>query len=258
MKKKTKTKTKPVSFVAMVGFVVVVIAIGGIGTLWVKKVKENSITATRFPLTVISVKETGKKYAITGEYPIFSDELTVLNNTVEKSVKDHINEFIKIASTNWDDRVAMAQSEKEKPQEPFQCMISWEPQQMNDRYISVVVRMYQYTGGANGEDIIMTFNYDVTQKKYVTLSDLYPGQGDILTMISSYAKEDLLSQHQNEIFKGEFMRDMIDEGTKPTADNFSKFTFDDTFVTLYFPKYQVAPGVYGEQKVSVPRALTGK
>jgi hypothetical protein len=48
---------------------------------------------------------------------------------------------------------------------------------------------------------------------------------------------------------------LLEEGTAPRAGNFSLFTFDETGLTFHFPKYQVAPGSYGNLAVRLPRTL---
>lgn len=252
MKKKSHKRSRSISLFWLFGIIIVCV----IGFFWVTSVRQNSITATRFPMVIMSLNQTGKKYAVSGEYPLFSNDVAPLNDAIKKTVNDSVTEFVKTASTNWDQRMANAQSEAEKPKDPFQYLMSWTPEQINTRYVSVVLRSQAYVGGANMVDTIFTFNYDVTRKAFITLGDLYPNEKDPLTLISSYAKDDLTSQFKDDIAKGQFPTDMITEGTKPTEENFSRFTFTDTFVTFYFPKYQVAPGAYGEQKVVVPRALT--
>jgi hypothetical protein len=251
MKKKSQNHSQ-----SMTVWVFVAIIICIVGFFWVRNVRQNSITKTRFPMAVMSLDQAGKKYTVSGEYPLFSSDVPPLNDAIEKTVNDSTGEFIKTAGANWDERMANAQSEEEKPKDPFQYDMTWAPDQINARYVSVVLRSQAYEGGANMVDNVFTFNYDVAQKKFVTLGDLYPNEKDALTFVSNYAKDDLLNQYNSEIVKGEFPKDMILEGTKPTEDNFSRFTFNDIFVTFYFPKYQVAPGVYGEQKVEIPRAVS--
>jgi hypothetical protein len=45
---------------------------------------------------------------------------------------------------------------------------------------------------------------------------------------------------------------MIDAGTAPTLENYQVFTFTNDMLTIYFGEYQVAPYVYGPQKVEFP------
>ncbi len=81
----------------------------------------------------------------------------------------------------------------------------------------------------------------------MTLADLFLGVPDYLKKIANFAKQSLVgSLGQDDV-------EMIEAGTKPTNENFKNFVFNDDMVLLYFEKYQVAPGVAGEQKVFVPR-----
>jgi hypothetical protein len=44
------------------------------------------------------------------------------------------------------------------------------------------------------------------------------------------------------------------EGTAPTAENYQNFTFTENILTIYFPKYSVAAGAFGELHVDIPRS----
>lgn len=48
--------------------------------------------------------------------------------------------------------------------------------------------------------------------------------------------------------------EMLEEGTAPTLENYKNFTFNQDSLTIYFQKYQVAPGASGSQKVVLYRS----
>lgn len=47
-------------------------------------------------------------------------------------------------------------------------------------------------------------------------------------------------------------QEMIHEGTEPIPENYDLFTISDKGLTIYFEKYQVAPGSAGSQAVLIP------
>ena len=47
---------------------------------------------------------------------------------------------------------------------------------------------------------------------------------------------------------------MIQEGTTPDAENFSRFSLTPAGIRFYFPPYQVAPWAAGMQPVDIPLA----
>ena len=139
------------------------------------------------------------------------------------------------------------------PAQSFYFSSSWEPRQINDRYISVIVRIDYFDGGANGTSLLKTFNYDVANGRMLSLTDLFPGVTDSLQQISKLAIEQLTSSAQS-ASGGNASIDMINTGAAPTADNYANFMFSDDVVTIYFPKYQAGPGYFGEQNVSIVRS----
>jgi hypothetical protein len=44
---------------------------------------------------------------------------------------------------------------------------------------------------------------------------------------------------------------MIEGGTDPTEENYKEFTFDADSITLYFQRYQVAPGAAGSIEITI-------
>jgi hypothetical protein len=116
--------------------------------------------------------------------------------------------------------------------------------------VSFIIRFDSYAGGANGNQEIQTFNYDISEHKIMTLADLFPGKTDYLTSIASTIRSQLAQTMSNNS-NGNAPTDMLDAGTEPTIDNFKDFTFDHYTATFYFPKYAVAPGSFGEQHADI-------
>jgi len=48
---------------------------------------------------------------------------------------------------------------------------------------------------------------------------------------------------------------MIDYGTAPVPENFKNFNFNSYGLTIYFQRYQVAPGAAGSLTVMIPEAV---
>ncbi|NMC35669.1 DUF333 domain-containing protein [Candidatus Beckwithbacteria bacterium] len=200
-------------------------------------------------VTVQSKKETSELYTIDVEYPLFSSAKNLSEN-IEDFVEKSISDFKQASSENWQERKANATPDEnlgEYPDQPFTLEMSWQPQQLNEQYISFVLRSESFTGGANPDDLITTYNYDMVNHKEVVLTDLFPDQKNYLETISNYARTtlgDQLNMGQND---NPNLEEMFTEGTKPEEKNFSKFTFNDQAITFYFPVYQLGPRDLGEQ-----------
>ncbi len=211
-----------------------------------------------FPLTIVNVNEAeGRLYEIKVSYPSFPSLPESFDSLIRSFVEANIETFKVAARDSMEARIAtLPEAEREKfVSEPFYLLVSWTPAQISDNYVSFVVRVYAYEGGANGREELATFNYDVKKRKEVTLRDLFPEEGDgYLEKVSKASRESLLGVLG---FGGEseFALGMLEEGTKPTEENFRHFTFTDDAVIIYFEKYRVAPGSFGEQRVAIPRVI---
>ena len=114
------------------------------------------------------------------------------------------------------------------------------------------MRYDMYTGGSGGLQDLKTFNYDISNNKPVVIADLLGNRSDYLQYLSDTAREQL-RQSQTEGSSWYTPGEMLTSGTEPVLENFSNFTFTDNSITVYFPKYAVAPGSFGEQEISIPR-----
>jgi len=130
----------------------------------------------------------------------------------------------------------------------FPFYTSWTPVQVNEDYISFVLRLGGYLGGAHDFHAIASFNYDVKGKSEVALRDLFPNDPNYLKTISNFARKELRAK-----FGKNANEDMLLAGTEPTLENFSVFTILPDSTTFYFGEYQVAPYALGESKVALPR-----
>lgn len=213
-------------------------------------VQQSQLQIQEVQLVVTTAKESNEYYAITAEYPQFEGVAPIFNQTIQKVVFDAIADHKQQSEANQKYLANMDASEGREPRtsEQYELYVRYEQDQINRQYISFVMRIGGYTGGAHGYQNVITFNYDVANKKILSLADLFPNDTDYLTTLSNYSREQLrssLGDYANETF--------IIDGTSPTVDNFKNFTFDENTITLYFTQYQVAPYAAGEQQVVYPR-----
>ena len=139
---------------------------------------------------------------------------------------------------------------------PFYLNISWSPTQLNAQYISFVVRLGAYEGGANARQEVFTFNYDVEAGKEMSVGDLLGEYDNYIAKLSFYTVDHLMEKLSR---KGngntDVIRNMIIQGAGLKQENFRNFTFTDRTLYLFYSKYQVAPGAYGEQAAQIPMSI---
>lgn len=200
-------------------------------------------------MSVASVNQSDSFFNIKAEYPQFNiSGAEVFNKKVADLINGRISDFKKNSQDNWTARRATATSDNpipENPEQPFDFIETWKPAQLNNKYLSFYVDMYYFEGGAHGAEEIGAFNYDVAENKEIGIFDFVGGQENLnkLSEISKQRIKDQLTGQGIQI--DDFLTQMINDGTAPTADNFDAFIFDQNSLTIYFQQYQVAPGVAG-------------
>jgi hypothetical protein len=115
------------------------------------------------------------------------------------------------------------------------------------RFVSVKLHVMAYTGGAHPNNWPMTWVFDMTDGREISLDHLFPDQEAALIKVSDLCRE-VLSRSLG----GMLVPDMLDAGLRPEADNFRRFVLTDEGVAFFFGPYQVAPYAAGEQVVTIP------
>lgn len=142
-------------------------------------------------------------------------------------------------------------------------------------FASVREAGFQDTGGAHPAPIDAAIVYDVHAHRTITLDDLFNNPDAARKALADYARADLAKKIMAQAPKsGEASpeavkewkvnaKQMIEQGTQPTSQNFANFIVRATDnpldpspgLTLIFPPYQVAAYVYGTQTVFAPTVV---
>ena len=218
------------------------------------------------PVSIVSIRETASTSpTVTVEYPQFPSLSAAFNAAIASSTLGRLSEFQHEAAEDQAARGATApvgnvsgagdmsgSASPVIPPSAYSFIATWQPAQMNGTYVSFIERYDSFSGGANENEDIQTFNYDAAGQKTLGFADLFPGISDYLEQISTIARSQL-ADSMSLASNGSFSTDMLDAGTQATPDAFADFTFTDYEVDLYFPKCAVAACSFGEQHVAIPR-----
>lgn len=260
---------------------IVFIALAVLLFLFGRSVKENIVQApiekpanngqlvdmslvTEIPLTSVS------KYAtVTGSYPVFKNVSGTFNDKIRNNFVIIQSEFENNAKENWQARLATKLPGEKISEFPesgdLYFNVKTDYVQLNSKYISILIHVEAMAGGAHGYENLYSYNYDVLQNKELTLQDFFPNDANYLVTVADFSKNNLLEQFTNNTKRSDFKtdqewneaitninKDMLNQGTKPTIENFSTFTYLPGFLNIYFGQYQVAAYVYGIQMVKMP------
>jgi len=212
----------------------------------------SGVTAGGTRMSVVTVSQADDFYNIQAEYPQFDGADPSFNGKISSTVDGLIAGFKKEAKDNFDARNATmppGNSPLQKPQEPFDFIAAWTPAQSGPRYVSFMADIYYFSGGAHGTDQIFAFNYDLQNKKEITIAD-FLGSADNLDKLAKLSRDQITEQLKSDgLQMDDSLTRMIDDGTKATPDNYRNFTFGYGKLTVYFEQYQVAPGSAGSLTV---------
>lgn len=207
-------------------------------------------------MSIVSISQSDGFYNIQAEYPQFEGADPAFNQKISSLINGEIENFKKEAKDNFDSRNATMPAGEpvlQSPEQPFDFIATWTPAQFNSRYLSFMIDVYYFSGGAHGADQISAFNYDLKNKKEITISD-FLGSADGLDKLAKMAKDQVTSQLQSNGSQMEdFLAQMIQDGTKAVLENYRNFTFGYGKLTVYFEQYQAAPGSAGTITVSFYR-----
>lgn len=112
---------------------------------------------------------------------------------------------------------------------------------------SIVLNMYFYTGGANGNSLYTVFTENNATGEILKLKDLV--KKDQQLAFANLVKTSLLNWRPEESEGLVVFEDTVQE---LTFDMLSDFSLDDKNLTLYFDKYEVGPGALGAIAFPIP------
>jgi hypothetical protein len=229
----------------------------GIGNL--QNREENQTAEKQVYYSTTSIAQTDSFYNIKAQYPQFNNASKAFNNEIKNFISDRIDSYKKDAKDTWDARNATLQPGEQfaaNPPEPFDFIASWTLARSDSRYISFVINVYYFTGGAHGITETEAFNFDISKNKDITINDFLGDSQTGLQKLAQLSAQQVAAQMQaNNVQMDSILTGMINAGTKPIADNFSSFTFTDNFFTVYFQQYQVAPGYIGPITINLSKTL---
>ncbi|MBO5730548.1 MAG: DUF3298 and DUF4163 domain-containing protein [Treponema sp.] len=167
-----------------------------------------------------------------------------LNALIDNKIMSWYDEFISDAELN-------SQIAKEYGQ-PFTFENQWKVPLNTQDCASVLLTAYQFTGGANGLDQMASFTWNkITQKimpleSFLPLVLTEPSLESLAAVCRAELTTALSAAHDSNL------QEMIQAGTEPVPENYQIFTVSEKGLTIYFQKYQVAPGSAGTQAVLIP------
>ena len=196
-------------------------------------------------------------------YPAMRSELAPLETAMHA--------YAQAQQTALAARIKQAKPEAERAERPGKLDLDFTVATQTVDFVSALAQGQADIGDASPTLLRATFNQHLPTGKIVTLSDLFADPAAALKIFSDEARrrlgadfearlrsQNLADKDLNARLKS--MRELVDKGTEPAAENFAAFLVDGVDgkaigITLIFPPGQVAPEAEGPQQVEVPVKL---
>ncbi|GAB3035087.1 DUF3298 and DUF4163 domain-containing protein [Oleiagrimonas citrea] len=203
-----------------------------------------------------------RRYRIDVTYPPLSPEADVLARALHARTEAARVDFMK--------GLPDPKTLPEFADRQLRMMIDYKVASRTPAFVSVREQGMIDTGGAHPIPLDGTFVFDLPHRRLVAFDDLFVDPVAARARLSVLARKALYAKLLDKVPGGDKtsakvrkqwqdnMRGMIDDGTRPTAQNFGEFLVDGggldapPSLVLVFSPYQVAPYVYGAQTVKVP------
>ncbi|MDQ2972265.1 MAG: DUF3298 and DUF4163 domain-containing protein [Pseudomonadota bacterium] len=205
-----------------------------------------------------------QRYKIDISYPTLTEREAPLASALRQTGGNAIQEFLQ--------SLPDPKQFPEFADRQLQLLIDFKIASRTNDFVSVREQGMSDTGGAHPLPIDASFVYDARSQRVIALEDLFADPSAARKRLAEFAHATLTKKMMTQAPKRNEgspqaiqewkanAQQMIDDGTKPTADNFSNFVVDVTDnaldpspgLTLIFPPYQVAAYVYGTQTIEVP------
>jgi hypothetical protein len=205
-------------------------------------------TATAVPQKLISISSYTKSEDHTDQRYDFDVEIPVLDGSdaVVNTFNQVVSQYFDKSISEFQDNAIDADKDWVKGMPDTNSYMSSEVHfiSMSERLVSVSVSIHEYmVGAAHPSTFSVSFNYDLSQKKMLTLSDLFQPGSDYLTLLSGTTLTDLKKNPDLAIFE---------EGAAPKEENFANWNITPDGLKLTFDPYQVAAYAAGTQTVTIP------
>ena len=182
-------------------------------------------------------------YPVGGEEKISPPEFSFKGPQIP-GLEQYFSEYEEKVRSNF-----MADYQHTKSEPDIEIVNPWSmdlkaEQSYSGKFLTVVVRGYDYRGGAHGITFLDVLYFDPSSKKELSQKDLL--EDNALETFSTLAREELVKQGFEA--KDEWML----EGTEPFVKNFKFIAPSEEGVTIIFPSYQIAPYAAGVPEVKLP------
>ncbi|MDG4944943.1 polysaccharide deacetylase family protein [Weeksellaceae bacterium KMM 9713] len=183
-----------------------------------------------------------------GSYP--NTVYDFINKEEEKFIQTYYDEFKEVSKNHGEDAVSRVSFGQH-----------FEVVEQSNRFLGFLIE--RYTSYGNNYDVqYFTHIYDLESKQLIKFSDLFSSENEFKNVVKLIRNKtevvlkdqlktmDLIEDDRKAMWSN--MQEQIEEGTAADEKNYHAFSWDDSGnLTIYFDKYQVASGNFGNIEVTL-------
>ena len=190
-----------------------------------------------YEINSVVIKEDEQTYTLDIRYPQVQGLKNVENEDfINSTIKSYVeNEVVLIKNTE------NPESSLFKPLLSFDYSI----ENKGDKILSLMMRGNSYTGGAHGNPILKTFNFNLENGNNITFGNILNNPSQSLNQFS----EIVISKLKTTI--GDEFSEQINSGASAEIDNFNIFNLNLDVLKVSFDAYQVGPYAIGNPEVEI-------
>jgi hypothetical protein len=180
-----------------------------------------------------------KYYRISNNSVVFKkngEPIKVINDSIDSFIKSEIRIFINSIDDDIKELI-----DNDETSGKYRLNIVTEHFITTYGFISTIIELNHYTLGAHGNSVFKSINYDIVNKKFINLSDLFNTNDN----------------NKLEQFNKLLNRYLVNTDScftiKPEIDNsFNTFTIQEDSIAVYFAPYELGAYACGSAEILIP------
>ena len=183
---------------------------------------------------VETIIEYGDYSSLAAHYPIFG--IDSIDSTIKDMVQGYIDNFYREVENNISNRKLKSE-----------LNIDFDMYITQDDIVSLKFSiMESMSYNAHPNNSIQTFVINLGKEEFISLDDIF--KGEYLSMLS-----EIIINHfsDDEEYKEYIETDLFKEKLASAKDNLDKFVVQENSIILFFEKYELFAGSFGEQEVEI-------
>jgi hypothetical protein len=221
-----------------------------VGLLWLSTITTLGLTteSTKFlPITISTknVNRTTEAIEVNLKIPVISHvESKKVQKKINKTFQTDADKFLKPLDSEASKALADANKYSDLHFNKYSAYSTYKTGFNKNNILSIPVRYYQYTGGANGLEVQQGYNFDLKTGKQLKLSDIFEKGFDYKKVISSEILKQM-NAHK-EIYFEEALKNF-----KQIDGNHPYYITNGSIVIFYGP-FDIAPHAAGIPEFKIP------